>query len=201
VESRRAFLNDRATILWRRLDLPGHDTAALLRGPEGWHLSGVAVLAESDRPCRLEYEIACDPNWLTRRCSLRGYIGAAIVDLDIARGPTGEWTVGGAPVMSLDGCDDVDLGFSPSTNLLPIRRLGLAVGASAAVRAAWVRFPELTTEVLEQVYTRLTREQYLYESAGGSFRSELVVDEIGWVLDYPDLWRAEATAGYLDPVA
>jgi hypothetical protein len=191
VERRRAFLNDRATILWRRLDSPGHDTAALLRVPDGWHLSGVAVLAESGRPCRLEYEIACDARWLTRRCSLRGYIGATTVNLDVARNDTGEWTLEGALARNLDGCDDIDLGFSPATNLLPIRRLGLDVGASAVVRAAWVRFPELTTEVLEQVYTRLTLDHYLYESAGGSFRRTLIVDEVGFVVDYPDLWRAE----------
>jgi uncharacterized protein len=77
----------------------------------------------------------------------------------------------------------------------------LAVGASAAVRAAWVRFPELTTEVLEQVYTRLAQELYLYESAGGSFRRELVVNEVGFVLEYPGLWRAEAEVRYRDPVA
>lgn len=31
---------------------------------------------------------------------------------------------------------DLDLNFSPSTNLIPLRRLGLAVGAEAPVRAA-----------------------------------------------------------------
>jgi len=194
-------LTDRATILWRRLDLPGHDTAVLLQSPDGWHLSGVAVLAESDQPCRLEYEIACDSHWLTRRCSIHGYVGATTVALDVARSDTGEWTVGGALATSLTGCDDVDLGFSPATNLLPVRRLGLAVGARAVARAAWVRFPELTTEVLEQAYTRLSLDHYLYESAGGTFRRELVVDRVGFVLDYPDLWRAETTVRYLDPVA
>jgi hypothetical protein len=114
------------------------------------------------------------------------------VALDVVRAAIGNWTVGGAPAPSLKGCDDIDLGFSPATNLLPIRRLELAVGASAVVRAAWIRFPELTTEVLEQTYTRLNPERYLYESAGGSFRRELIVDVFGFVLDYPDLWRAEA---------
>lgn len=188
-------MNDRATILWRRLDLPGHDTAALLRRLDGWQLSGVALLAESDRPCRLEYEIACGPQWQTERCTLLGYVGAATVALDIARSVTGAWTIGGAPAVSLDGCDDIDLGFTPATNLLPIRRLGLSIGATASVRAAWVRFPELTIEVLEQVYTRRSRDRYLYESAGGAFRRELRVDEVGFVLDYPDLWRAEASVG------
>lgn len=181
--------------------MPGHDTAALMRGPDGWHLSGVAVFAHDDRPCRLEYEITCDTHWLTRRCILHGYIGPAAIVLDVARNAIGAWTIGGTPAPSLNGCDDIDLGFTPATNLLPIRRLGLAVGAKAAVRAAWVRFPELTTEVLDQVYTRLARDQYLYESAGGSFRRDLRVDDAGFVLDYPQLWRAETKVMYPDTVA
>ena len=159
------------------------------------------MLVESGQPCRLDYEITCDLNWVTRRCSVGGYIGATTIALDVSRNDTGEWTVGGAPAMTLGGCDDVDLGFSPATNLLPIRRLGLAVGARAAVRAAWIRFPDLTTEVLQQVYTRLTVDHYLYESAGGTFRRELIVDEVGFVLDYPDLWRSETTIRHLDPLS
>jgi len=186
------FLNERETIVWKRLDLPGHETATAVRGADGWQLSGVAVLVESGRPCRLEYEIACDARWLTRRCSIHGYIGTAPVALDVVRGASGSWTLGGTPAPSLNGCDDIDLGFSPATNLLPVRRLQLAVGANAVVRAAWIRFPELTTEVLEQSYTRLSSERYLYESAGGSFRRELTVDAFGFVLDYPGLWRVEA---------
>jgi uncharacterized protein len=187
--------DDRATILWRRLDLPGHEAAELARGAGGWRLSGVAVLAHSERPCRLQYVITCDAAWHTRRCRVRGYVGAAPVCVELARDPAGEWTVGGARAAELSGCNDVDLGFSPATNLLPIRRLGLSVGASASVRAAWIRFPELTTEVREQVYTRVAPERYVYESAGGVFRRELTVDSLGFVLHYPDFWRAEATAG------
>jgi hypothetical protein len=150
------------------------------------------VLTDSGRPCRLEYEIACDPQWLTRRCTLTGYVGSTTVALDLARNTIGEWTVGGTLAADLKGCDDIDLGFTPATNLLPIRRLELVIGAKAAVRAAWVRFPELTTEVLDQVYTRLAEDRYLYESAGGSFRRELRVDGSGFILDYPDLCIAEA---------
>ena len=49
-----------------------------------------------------------------------------------------EW---GADSRAVDGCRDIDLNFSPSTNVLPIRRLSLDVGDQAAVRAAWLRFP------------------------------------------------------------
>lgn len=189
---------DRATVQWRRLDLPGHEVAQLSREADGWRLSGVAAVAESGRPCRLEYDITSDAKWHTERCLVHGYVGLIAIKLDLVRSPSSAWTVNGAPVGSLDGCEDVDLGFSPATNLLPIRRLRLDVGATASVRAAWVRFPEMTTELLEQVYTRVAADRYLYESAGGTFKRELIVDATGFVVEYPGVWVAEASAGTVD---
>jgi hypothetical protein len=181
-------------ILWRRLDIPGHEVAELASDRGGWRLSGVALLAHEGRPCRLEYEISCDATWQTRSATIHGTLGEVAATLDLSRSAEGAWHVDGVLVPQLQGCVDVDLGFSPSTNLLPIRRLNLAIGARASVRAAWVRFPGLTLEDLEQVYTRLGERTYLYESAGGAFRRELTVNHSGFVVDYPDFWRAEAEA-------
>jgi N-acetyltransferase len=182
-----------ATICWRRLDLPGHEVAELTVLAGGWQLSGAAALAHDGRPCRMEYDIECDTAWRTTRLQLRGHVAGAPVALDLARTDDDDWSLDGDAVPALRGCIDVDLGFSPSTNLLPIRRLNLAVGAHADVRAAWVRFPALTVEVLEQAYTRLDVSSYRYESAGGRFRRDLTVNADGLVLEYPDFWSAEAS--------
>jgi hypothetical protein len=88
------------------------------------------------------------------------------------------------------GCLDLDLAFSPSTNLLPIRRLNLAIGQASEVRAAWLRFPELTLEPLDQRYTRLDDRTYRYESAGGTFMRILRTNAAGFALSYPGLWEA-----------
>lgn len=184
------------TIVWRRIDIPGHEVATIVPAGDGWRVDGVAVLVESGRPCRIEYEIRCDARWMTQRCVIRGHVAGRPVSLDVARSATGVWSIGGAEVPALEGCDDIDLGFSPSTNLLPIRRLALSIGAHAIVRAAWIRFPELTAEVLVQTYTRTGVDRYVYESAGGAFRRELQVDTFGNVIEYPGLWCAEATAPF-----
>jgi uncharacterized protein len=180
-----------ASIVWRRLDVPGHEAAQLRRVVEGWELAGAAVFVESSMPCRLSYVISCDAEWRTTKCVVTGNAGVAPIALIIARDSHGRWTSDGVPLEQLEGCIDIDLGFSPSTNTLPIRRLALDVGSGAAVRAAWLRFPGLTLEVLDQSYTRTATDRYLYVSAGGAFRRELLVDESGFVLEYPGLWSVE----------
>ena len=188
-------MSDRSTILWRRLDMPGHEIAELERAGDGWELRGLALLAHEGQPCRLEYRITCDAAWRTRSLRVHGQLGDRPVMRELTRDARGAWEADGRAVAALHDCIDVDLGFSPSTNLLPIRRLRLAVGDRASVRAAWVRFPTLALEVLEQVYTRLGPDGYRYESAGGTFRRDLTVTDEGWVTEYPDFWRAEAMTG------
>jgi hypothetical protein len=179
-------------ILWQRLDLPGHEISALAPRTGGWLLDGTVLVVHEGRPCQLSYRIECDAEWETKSVEIRGQVGDRQVRLDLARSPASAWQLNGVPVPQVDGCIDVDLGFSPSTNLLPIRRLNLAIGGRATVRAAWVRFPELSLELLEQVYTRIDAHRYQYESADGAFRRELSTGPDGFVLEYPDYWRTEA---------
>jgi uncharacterized protein len=181
-------------ILWRRLDAPGHEAAGLTDDGDAWRLEGSAVFLHEDEPCRLDYRVVCDKAWRTRSVNLDGWIGARMVDLEIAVAAGGEWRLNGDPVATVHGCADVDLNFSPSTNLLPIRRLRLDIGEAAAVRAAWLRFPSLTLEPLEQVYRRIDERSYAYESGGGAFAADLEVDETGFVTHYPGLWQVETFA-------
>lgn len=142
-------------------------------------------------PCHLSYVVTVDEEWRTQSANVRGWAGATEVDLEIRTVDGQQWTLNGAPVAAVAGCIDVDLSFTPATNLLPIRRLGLPIGSSAPVAAAWLRFPELDLQRLDQVYTRAAEGRYEYSSAGGSFRATLEVSARGLVTDYPGLWREE----------
>ena len=97
----------------------------------------------------------------------------------------GRWRSAGSDAPQFEGAVDVDLGIGASTNTLPIRRLELPVGGAAEIVAAWVRFPDLSLEPLPQRYTRLAEDRYRYESLDSGFTADLVVDELGLVIDYP----------------
>ncbi len=187
-----AQANTDPVILWRRLDRPGHETARLFFQNSSWHLTGTAVFAQEQQPCRLDYLIVCNSEWQTRSGRVAGWVGEKTVEIDLSVDPAHQWRLNGTECPEVAGCIDLDLNFSPSTNLLPIRRLGLAVGQEAKVRAAWLRFPGFALEPLEQIYRRLDPMTYRYESAGGRFVSELQVNAAGLVTRYPNFWEVEA---------
>ena len=179
------------TILWGRLDRPGHESARVFLRDSRWHLAGSALFAHEGRACRLDYSVVCDAAWQTVSGRVSGWLGADTVELHVSVDSARRWRLNGRDCPAVAGCVDIDLNWSPSTNLLPIRRLGLAPGQKAEVRAAWLRFPSFALEPLDQRYRRLDESTYRYESGGGSFVADLEVNEAGLVVHYPGFARAE----------
>jgi hypothetical protein len=179
-----------ATMLWRRLDGPGHDACRLMAGDDGWRLEGVAAFQHDGAPACLAYEIHADAAWRTRAGAVRGWVGRRPVDVRIARTPAGRWMVDGDVVPGVDGCVDLDLGFTPATNVLQLRRVALEVGQSAAVPVAWLDVPPGPLQLIDQRYERRTAQTYWYESPRFAYAALLRVGAAGFVEDYPDLWQA-----------
>lgn len=183
------------SILWRGIVFPGHEACRLVSQESGWQLEGTAVFSHEGQICRLGYQILCDLDWQTTSAKVEGWLGEKVIDIQIKHDSNERWWLNEVEQPAVMGCTDADLNFSPSTNLLPIRRLELAIGQAAEVRAAWLRFPGFELEPLSQLYRRLDETTYRYESAGGQFMAELKVNHTGFVVDYSGLWLAELAHG------
>ena len=180
-------------VLWQNLQTPGTEYCRLWQRPDGWALEGTVILALGDRPFQVGYDIFCDPAWATRRVEVVLVEGADERRLQLVVDDAQHWWQDGREIPAFRGCWDVDLGVTPATNSLPIRRLALAVGQNRDVTAAWVRFPDLSVQPLPQRYTRLAEDRYRYESNNGGFTADLVVDELGLVQHYANGWEQIAS--------
>ena len=190
----KAFLEEALitqSILWRGIHWPGHEACRLFSQNAEWHLEGTAVFSHVHQPCRLSYLVVCEENWNTLRARISGWVGDTVVDIDLVVDRKHRWRLNGIEHPNTAGCIDLDLNFSPSTNLLPIRRLNLPVGQQALVTAAWLKFPGFELEPLSQVYSRIDESTYRYASGGGQFVADLKVDRLGFVTKYPGIWQAE----------
>ena len=185
---------------WRRVGGDGAEKFDLLEldGAPHWILQGSLDLPGGDgRALWVRYRIACDTEWRTMQVllataanpqELANFPNVAPL-LTLSADGKGDWHVNEQERPNLHGALDVDLGCSPSTNTLPIRRLNLGVGERAQVTATWVRFPDLAVLPLRQRYTRLAFDSYRYESLESGFTADLTVDDQGLVVDYPGGWQ------------
>jgi hypothetical protein len=181
-------------VAWRRSDQVQTDEhCTLTQRDTGLSLVGTVLGAEDGAPVRIEYRVLTDGAGMTTAAHVRDLRGFEQRTLTLERDAKGNWTVDGAKVRALKGATDVDLGCSPSTNTLPIRRLRIGVGASKTIKAAWVRFPELTVVKADQTYTRV--DEFTYRYASGDFEAELTVDDEDLVAAYADWARTGVAIG------
>jgi hypothetical protein len=146
----------------------------LTRG--GLRATGVAVGGDPV-PYRLEYELDCADDFVTRRLSVRAWGAGWGRHLELSRDRAGTWsaeagTDGEAELLGLPGVPgppppggdpsdldaglDCDLGLSPLTNTMPVLRHGLLDGGGPVeLLMAWVSVPWLAVTPSRQLYTYL----------------------------------------------
>ena len=207
------------SLFWSRRDTAGSEHA-IFDDVRGLTARGVAQAAEPvPHTCR--YELSTDEGWASLRLAVEVEGAGWSRGLKLER-RDGQWrattseqgdldaalVAAGHPPAGLPGIEDasrlgdaldVDLGGSPLTNTLPIRRLGLRDaddGTSHRITVAWVLVPSLVVLPAVQSYTLVGPERVRYASEG--FTAELEIDPEGYVLRYPGLAeRAAHRPGYL----
>jgi hypothetical protein len=176
------------TGLWQWLQNPGLERFEFSRIGDEWLFRGTILTLAGNAATEAKYEIACDRSFRTSRAnvSVRDATGERTLQITTENG---RWFENGRETQTVNGAIDIDLGWSPSTNTLPIKRLKLEIGQSSGeFIAAWVRFPELTLQPLLQEYRRLADLHYRYSSRGGAFVANLIVDNDDLVVDYEGFW-------------
>ncbi|HKV54515.1 MAG TPA: putative glycolipid-binding domain-containing protein [Candidatus Binataceae bacterium] len=150
---------------------------------------GVVIGASEGEHFAVRYQIRCDGSWTLEHACIQ--IVGETRKVEFVSDGHGKWTdASGNPLRTLDGAIDIDLSVSPFTNTLPIRRLQLAKGSSAEIRAVYVHFPDLAIASDPQRYTCLEPlRRYRYESLDSDFVREIEVDRDGLVVTYPGLFK------------
>ena len=195
---------------WERRDVPGTEHV-LFDARTGLYARGTQS-AVDPVPYTCRYEIQTDPGWTTSRVevSAEGAGWARTLRLELA---AGRWRATTSEQGNLDaalaayghaaaglpgtedpdllyGAFDVDLTGSPLTNTLPIRRLDLVsapAGVAHRISVAWVLVPSLEVVQCDQIYTPVS--EGVIRFATEDFSADLVVDDAGFVHDYPGLAR------------
>lgn len=177
------------SILWHSATLPSTERCVFREGIRWNRVHGTVLTVLGGGPCEIRYRVECDPRWRTRTTRLRVFSPSTRHRCALRADGEARWELDGAHIPDLDGVFDVDLGFSPCTNTLPIRRLRLEIDQTERIAVAWLRFPQLDVVRSVQVYKRLDRHLYRFDSGSGDFTTQLEVDERGVVIRYGDLWR------------
>ena len=180
-------------VTWMRtMDNLSFEQAQLNWTASAPHISGMVLATHEGGPLRVEYRVECDAAWQTRRVQIHQCHSGAWTTLCLDHDEDGGWRRNGQLDASLAGCTDVDLGITPSTNTLPIRRLAIGTDETQEIQAAWVRFPDLVVTPARQSYHRVSVKEYIYRNRDSGFTAPVTVDQDGLVEEYGGLWARVA---------
>ncbi len=178
-------------LVWAIDDTAGFD-AAWATIDAGRLRAGGRQVGQRPRAWWTTYELETGDAFVTRRLAVESRWAGGEASLELLRGPSG-WTVNGEPRPDLADALDCDLGECPLTNTMPVLRNRLLdEPADLELLMAFIQVPELRVVPSVQHYTHVRRLDgggavITYRS--DSFRSDLVFDRDGFVVDYPQLGR------------
>jgi hypothetical protein len=182
----------RAIARWQALDRAGDDTCRLARTEDGWLLVGHARFTDAMGHAALDYVVRLDADWRSLSADIAGLHDHRQVRIALDR-KGDDWHLDGQVVQGLGGALDVDLSFTPATNLMPLRRMTALGVATVRGRAALLRYPDIALQPLDQIYTVQQDGLVRYEGAQTGFVTMLTVDDSGFVTRYPGAWQGEVT--------
>jgi len=186
-----------ASMLWRRLDVPGHDACRLERRGLQWLICGVAAFRHPDGPASLEYSLFVDRDWRTSQGRVRGAIGERQVEIRVSH-EDGGWSVNEAPVDGLGRLIDLDFGFTPATNFVQLKRVETPLGVAVPLPVAWLDLESGGLSELEQTYERRSEAELLYAAPAFDYHATLELAPSGFLRRYPGLWEAELEGEAVD---
>lgn len=188
---------NRHRLVWVSVDEPGIEDVRITLDPSDIiSFNSAVVRLWEGQPLSAKYELVCDAQWCVRSLRITAEseaMGERTVHLR-ADGAGGWWDSADQPIAALQGCIDVDIMFTPLTNTLPINRFALAPGESREITVVYISVPDLSVRPFSQRYTRLGdgddgQRRYRYESLVSGFTAVLPIDDDGFVIEYPNLWR------------
>ena len=176
---------------WRRLDVAGLEILSIASGADGISIRGQCIDA-GDEPFCVRHEWLLDTSWRSKAVRLTVTDEEGDRTLQIERAGDVQWKVDGQNRRDFDGCDEVDLSFTPICNCIALRRVELAIGGDFELTALHVSLPQLSIAPSRQKYVRTAESAYRYIDLGLSagFEAALQVDAQRMIRHYEGLFEA-----------
>lgn len=179
-------------ILWTGREYYSLENCLVTTTDSGTDISSTIVGSYEKKIYRVEYHIKTNPNWQAISVEINARHSDQIQRIKYEGDGNGNWKSDGKALTQFDGCIDVDIPLTPFTNTLPIRRLNLALNQTHEIQVVYLDLLAQKITPVRQQYTRISDLEYHYENIPNDFEANIQVDELGLVVNYPQLFVRSA---------
>jgi hypothetical protein len=176
--------NNKHVVVWEGLDARSMECLCWQKDGEFINISSCLSGVTGTVPFGIHYKLEIHTHWVVYKAQVKDLMSD--MEIHLESDGKGKWKRGREPLDIADGCLDLDLGLTPFTNSLPIRRLAWKPGQRQTIQALHIGLPDFTLTRSEQHYTKLSGKSFLFET-GDHFTAELSLDEDQLVIGYPGI--------------
>jgi len=143
--------------------------------------------SEDGQDFEINYTLELSPEWQIQHVVVRDAKDEGN-ELDLQY-ENGQWfAVDGWHLGNFDHVEYVDITLTPLTNTLPIRHLEFAEGEPQSISVLYIDLPSFKVRKVDQYYTKIGKNTYRFQQ--DDFTADIVVDDEGFVVVYPNLFTA-----------
>ncbi|WP_205511239.1 putative glycolipid-binding domain-containing protein [Longitalea arenae] len=179
-------------ILWTGREYYSLENCLINTSETGAEIASTIIGSYQGKIYQVAYEIKTNAHWETVFVAIRSRHSNQMQTIQLQGDGKGNWVMDGKEAEQFNGCIDVDISLTPFTNTLPIRRLKLQNQQEQVIQVVYFDLMEQRMAPVRQQYRRLSATEYRYENIPNDFESNIVVDESGFVVDYPSLFVRSA---------
>jgi hypothetical protein len=99
------------------------------------------------------------------------------------------WIINGQLREEFKNCIDIDITLTPFTNTLPIKRLNFQPTKPQPIEVLYIDVLENSIRVARQQYTKNSDTEYNFQNVPNDFEADIIVDNDGFVVHYPELFE------------
>jgi uncharacterized protein len=176
-------------MFWEKQESSGSEYLELSYQNQTIQAESTVLFMENDVPQKVTYRILIDTNWKVMNLFLIHHTLAKTLYLS-SNGDGCWFDDEGNEIHSLRGAVNIDISCTPFTNSLPINRLKWIPNEPKLLEMVYVSAQDLSIKKVKQMYTLINdhENKRTYHYRSGTFESPVIVDEQGFVLEYPSLF-------------
>ncbi|WP_160136523.1 putative glycolipid-binding domain-containing protein [Chryseobacterium sp. c4a] len=175
------------TLIWQGIAFQSLEYFKLKENDKDLQVTSKIIGCYEDKIYAVDYQLTIDSEWNIQEFMIESEINTVKNRLT-GKKYQHEWKINNMINADFDGFNFIDISLTPFTNTLPINNLKLAENDTQEIKVIYIDVLNNLVKPVTQQYTRIATHTYHYDNLQTDFKSDIVVDENGLVVNYPKLF-------------
>ncbi|UCA61628.1 putative glycolipid-binding domain-containing protein [Chryseobacterium rhizoplanae] len=175
------------TLIWQGIAFQSLEYFSLTENDKGQVVTSKIIGCYENKIYTVDYQLTIDPDWNIQEFTIDSEINT-IKNRLTGKKRQDEWEINNVISPDFKNFNFIDISLTPFTNTLPINNLKLTENDAQDIKVIYIDVLNNLVKPVTQQYTRIAPYTYHYDNLQTDFKSDILVDGNGLVVNYPQLF-------------